>query len=409
MVHALAICLSLLGADDVTVKPLHGDAVRGSLIQLSEKSVVVRTAAGEKTWESGAVHSVKTQSAYPAGFSENSPSGPFIELIDDSVLLGSHFKLESGNAEFQFPNGQTLKVAGRIVRGVRLRKQDEMLRRQWQMIAEADASGDRLVIRKTGEENPDAGASTVVLDQLEGVVHAVGAKTISFEYDGDRIEVPLEKVEGILFHYRKPEVDPVCRVRDAQGAEWHVRTLQFAEGKITLQTVAGAQAELRLSQIAEVDFSSGNLTYLSDLKEESFDWRPYLVTPATPPALAKWFSLRRDQTTDGSILMLGGQPFDKGLSVHSRTLITYRLTRDYRHLQAVVGIDEKFRGPGNLKLEITGDNRQLFAKDIRGTDRPFEIDLDVSGVRRLKILVDFGEDRSDAGDHLLLCNARLTK
>jgi hypothetical protein len=31
------------------------------------------------------------------------------------------------------------------------------------------------------------------------------------------------------------------------------------------------------------------------------------------------------------------------------------------------------------------------------------------GVRRLTILVDFGEDGSDLGDHLNLCNARLTK
>jgi hypothetical protein len=133
------------------------------------------------------------------------------------------------------------------------------------------------------------------------------------------------------------------------------------------------------------------------------------LTPATPPALAKWFSLRRDQLIDGSVLTLGGESFEKGLAIHSRTLISYRLTKEFRRFQARTGVDERFRGTANLQLVITGDDRILLSREVRGSDPPFDIDLDMSGVRRLKVLVDFGQDRSDAGDHLLLCNARLTK
>jgi hypothetical protein len=39
---------------------------------------------------------------------------------------------------------------------------------------------------------------------------------------------------------------------------------------------------------------------------------------------------------------------------------------------------------------------------------PIPIDVEISDFRRLKILVDFGE-QSDIGDSLHLCNARVTK
>jgi hypothetical protein len=45
---------------------------------------------------------------------------------------------------------------------------------------------------------------------------------------------------------------------------------------------------------------------------------------------------------------------------------------------------------------------------VTGREQAFPIELSVAGVRRLKILVDFGE-QMDIADHLNLCDARLTK
>ena len=108
-------------------------------------------------------------------------------------------------------------------------------------------------------------------------------------------------------------------------------------------------------------------------------------------------------------MMLDGQSYDRGLSLHSRTLIAYRLTEDYQHLLATVGIEDRFRSSGNVRLVISGEKGILFEKAITGRDGPLELDVNVQGVRRLQILVDFGADQSDVGDHLNLCNARLTK
>ena len=55
-----------------------------------------------------------------------------------------------------------------------------------------------------------------------------------------------------------------------------------------------------------------------------------------------------------------------------------------------------------------GDEKELFRQAISGKDAPLPIDLNIEGVRRLKILVDYGETL-DVADHLNLCNARIIK
>jgi hypothetical protein len=59
-------------------------------------------------------------------------------------------------------------------------------------------------------------------------------------------------------------------------------------------------------------------------------------------------------------------------------------------------------------LVVRGDDRVLLETAVAGTDPPRAVDLDLAGVRRLAILVDFGGDL-DVADHLDLCEARIVK
>jgi hypothetical protein len=74
----------------------------------------------------------------------------------------------------------------------------------------------------------------------------------------------------------------------------------------------------------------------------------------------------------------------------------------------MVGIDDAVRDAGHVELVISGDDRVLFSRTVTGQEKGFPVELDITGVRRLKILVDYGE-QMDIADHLNLCDARLTK
>jgi hypothetical protein len=59
---------------------------------------------------------------------------------------------------------------------------------------------------------------------------------------------------------------------------------------------------------------------------------------------------------------------------------------------------------------IIGDNKQLYRKEIAGqqSDELTPIEFSIDGVRRLRIIVDYG-DNLDIGDQLILGNARIIK
>jgi hypothetical protein len=172
--------------------------------------------------------------------------------------------------------------------------------------------------------------------------------------------------------------------------------------------VAGVRFEIPLVQLTTLDYSVGNIDYLSDLPRESVVWKPRR-SAGNPPSAHRWFSPKFDTGLYGSVLKLDDEPYEKGLALHSHAEVTYRLTKPYRNLLARVGIDDGFRYEADLELRIYGDNEVLFSRKITGRDEPFDLELDMQGIRRLKIVVGYGNDDSERGDNLNLCNARLTK
>jgi hypothetical protein len=74
----------------------------------------------------------------------------------------------------------------------------------------------------------------------------------------------------------------------------------------------------------------------------------------------------------------------------------------------LAGIDPHAAASGNVKLSIQGDGRDLFVKDVAGTEPPATVDVDIANVRRLTIFVDYGRNL-DQGDWLILGDARIVK
>src|SRR5262249_35126307 len=126
------------------------------------------------------------------------------------------------------------------------------------------------------------------------------------------------------------------------------------------------------------------------------------------PAMAEFYAPRRDEGREHQPLRLAGKEYNKGLSLYPRTTIEYRVPSGMKKFKAMAGIDEAVRETGNVRLAISADGKTLFDRTIRGRDVSVDLDLDISGAKRLSILVDYG-DQFDAGDFLDLAEARMVK
>jgi hypothetical protein len=392
----LLVHLALAGESPAfDVQTLDDRALTGALAELSAERLTVDTAQGPVCVEIAKLLDVSLKQK-PA--SRTPAAGVWIELTDGSTIAASQYEVRGDQARITLLSGEALSASTRAVRNVRLQAESQPAAGQWSRILAKRPDSDLLVV-VSGEN----------LDYHQGTLGDVSAEAVKFQLDGENLPVKRSKVYG--FAYRHAAGDalpaPVCRLSDMFGSNWQVSRIAL-DGKLHVTTPAGVTVSCSLETVARIDFSLGKIVFLSDLKPELAAWTPFFGTDRTLPSLEQFFAPREDRNFESNPLQLAGKQYAKGLAIHSRTEVVYRLPGSFSRLRAVAGIDDSVRPQGSVRLEVRGDNNVLFEAAISGKDPPTTIDIDLSGVRRLSILVDFGE-RAGIGDHLDLCNARITK
>ena len=383
-------------APPVDVETLGSEAVSGRLAHLDADRATVETADGPVSVEIGRIVAI---SPVDARISPASESAVWVKLVDGGLLLGSAYSTSGPTARLVTVDGKPLEFPVRDVDTVRFQSQTDSLAKEWSRIVEAAPDGDLLVVRN-GE----------LIDFHQGLLRDVTDELVQFELDGDLLPVKRGKVHGLRYHRSAARElpEPICRLTDTFGSVWPVVSLSLEDDVLKWKTPLGLEAVAPLETVVRIDYSRGKVVYLSEMEPEAVDWTPYFGPADNIQSLAKFLWPRRDRSLDSGPLRLDGRSYEKGLAIHSRTRLTYRLGGDFRRFKATAGIDDSVRPAGHVRLVIHGDGRLLVETDVAGTDLPKPLDLDVSGVRRLVILVDFGENL-DTADHLDLCEARVEK
>ena len=320
-----------------------------------------------------------------------------VGLIDGSLLKASRYLVEGPTATLTLLDGRILDIPLKKITHAQLQSATGGISLEWERLLRREARGDMLVIRKD-----DA------IDYLEGVLHDATDDRIHFELDGDVLPVKRSKVFGVIYPRATIGLSKTtCQIVGNGGSVWNVASLSL-DKQLRWLTPAGVEVSYELATARLIDFSRGKVLFLSDQEPESSNYVPYFGGLTDRPAIQQFRAPRTDTNLEGAPLRLDGKEYSKGLSLHSRTELVYRLPDRYRRFQATLGIDDAARPRGDIRLVIRGDARVLFEQVVRGTNPAEAIDLDISGVRRLTILADFGEGL-DIGDHLDLCEARVIK
>jgi hypothetical protein len=394
------------------IDTLDGTQSTGVLVLLDSDRVVLSTEHGPVTW---APNQLQAVTAKPVAGDEPPSPRPnvLVELTDGTLLNATAYQVANGRATIELVTGDELQVTTRSVHTVRFKTSGPYLEQQWRAIVARTAAGDLIVIRKTLEAagSEEARGESAVLDQVEGTLGDIGEERVSFIFDGAERDAAKAKIEGLIYHqvHGRRLPDAICEVVDRGGSSWIVRSLVLEDRALSLTTLAGVRWRVPLDQLDRVDFSVGNLEFLESLTVESSEYQPHFHSSITPTAVSRWFRPRAGETSYLSAPSKPEETCDHRLALHSRTKLTYRLQKEYSRLRATAAIDSRFRDEGQVRFVIEGDNRTLFDREISGSDGQVPLDVEILGVRRLAILVDFGSDGNDRGDHLNLCNARLIK
>ncbi len=114
------------------------------------------------------------------------------------------------------------------------------------------------------------------------------------------------------------------------------------------------------------------------------------------------------------MLRAGGHLHLKGLGMHSPARLTYDLDDDYQRFQAEVAVDDETKGGGSVAFRVFVDDgsggwqQRVESGIVRGGEAPCALSVDLTGAKRISLLVDFA-DRGDELDHADWLDARLVK
>lgn len=395
--QSLLALLLMAAAPTVELRTLDGRTLVGELRACTEAGVRIETDGGpvelaaDQVWEFAPV-------------AERSPAPArdefvAVRLTDGSLALAEKYSVQAGEATMDLGAERTLTAPTAAIAHVRFSVPDE-LHAQWQEILKTKAAGDLVVVKKQG-----------ALDYLEGVLGDTDADGgFAFTLDGQSLAVKRSRLAGIVYFHKAADPLPAAAaiISDSVGNRFAAATLRLDDTALAGTTPAGAAWSAPLASLAKVDFSQGRVAYLSDLEPLRSGWTALVSGGNVPKSVAAYYSPKRDRGLEARDLLVAGVRYDKGLALHSRSEVAYRLNGEYRRFQALAGIDDRTAGAGSVRLEIRGDDRVLWEGDVAADRPPQLLNLATDDVRVLSILVDYG-DGQETADHLDLCDAKVIR
>ena len=115
----------------------------------------------------------------------------------------------------------------------------------------------------------------------------------------------------------------------------------------------------------------------------------------------------------GGALRVGEQYFRKGLGMRPAARVVFDSGGGYRRLEGAIAVDDSAGQRGSVQFRVLAEGPNGFATLfesplLRGGDPPAPLALDILGMRRIALIVDFA-DLGDANDHADWLNLRLVK
>ena len=406
---ALGLLLALIVSPVVSaaeIVPLAGKPIKGTILGVDSLFVTYKDDANAEV-----KIPVKEMSSVELG-----PKAPTLaEVAYDEIELtdGSLLRTVPGSAKFKLkkiepgslpgPAGTDAPTVDVPLNAIFVLLRDAHKpanRADWKKLLAVRGKRDLFVIR----EKRDTGE---VLNQLEGTVLTGSADGDRIEFEqtgGEKSDFALSRATGgIVFNQPPPAVllPTVCKVVDTFGNVVIATSVEFAGSGLKVKSVSGAILEYKtLASVSKLDFSQGNLAYLSDLEPEI----------EAPKALEgePYFTYTKNKTAMGLPLRLDGKTYPKGLWIYPETTLRYKLGAEFKTFHVVLGIDETVQiATSTVKLTIEADGRPLFSQVVGRKDKALEKLFDVKEVKELKITVE--RESLYTGSQINLGDARLQK
>ncbi len=318
-------------------------------------------------------------------------SGIVIHMVDGGIIYCDEVTTnkdrliaESSKSPQEFPL--------EVVRAI-LWQTDNQIQR---LIQQPSTDDDSVVVQTS------SGQQTV-----NGVLESIDRTHVRIKFEGESKKISRSIVQAVVTAdlKLKPPAGPGVTATLIDGSII-VGTLNSFESGILKLNLSGNQVvDLKIKDLSRIVVASDRVVYLSDLDPVEVEQSSQFAAPRPwhRDASVAGNPMQLKFTSTGKIVS-----FAKGLGTKPYTLLAFENNHDYDQFRALVGIDWEMSGRGDCEMVVRGDGIQLWAKRIRGTDDPESLVIDITGMKKISLIVQPGES-FDLSDHADWADARFMK
>lgn len=119
------------------------------------------------------------------------------------------------------------------------------------------------------------------------------------------------------------------------------------------------------------------------------------------PVFDAQFPARANLSIGGKLIEFNGEACDRGWGVHSKSELAFALDgKPGKRFVAQCGIDDEASGRGAAVAKVLLDGAEAWAsQELKPGEAPQFVDVELKAAKTLTLVVDYGPDQDDEGDH----------
>jgi hypothetical protein len=356
---------------EVTVYLLNGSMLRGEIVAIEAQRVSLRTSEGVVDKPANELSRILFSNK------PNIASDAIeVSLVDGSKVYGR--RLVGGAAGWKLSTGANseLELLPKTMRAARLRPIPNALLTNWQSAIKEPAESDALIVMRGAES----------LDRINGIIVQVQETSVSFELDGQAIEIPIEKLAGLIWFQRsEARVRPSVEINATDGAAWLADSIQWKANALEIKTQAGQSVSLPASTLTSINYASANIKWVSELEtleavaDKRVDFKS--MVPGLERAMTPRFVLN-GRTPDP-----GSSSGDQDLYFPCPGAFVFRVPDGFTSFQSQVLRTDVGNLRSDLTLEIWQEDQRLTQQSLPFDQDSVEISANLQPGKRTKLVV----------------------
>lgn len=237
---------------------------------------------------------------------------------------------------------------------------------------------------------------------IGGKMLGLDDRSLSFEFRGKARTIGRERIGGIVLDHadRPAPTDPgFYQIAELRGGQRLPCRFQSLDEHAHFELIGGSKLTAPRDVLVALRCENGrrvDLTRLTPTAEEAI---PYFATPI-PSRVNRSFD-------DEPIRLFDGNEYERGLAVHSKSRLHYKLQRPAQTFKARFGLMDPGGRLGEVTARVIGDKKVLWEQqNITAKTKPIDLTVPLEGVQRLVLEVDFGAGQN-VGDRAAWCQPQL--